>query len=286
MLPKSRLLSVFSKPTIALTVAVTGAAFLFACASAPASSGRKEKTPVDPGDDFFANDPTSSEEGLSPTANEDSGAFTPAAARPASGGSKDDAGSLAVDAGADDAGTAPPKVFCAGPLQAGDLMVSEMLITSRAGSGDDGEWIEITSTRACWLKVQGLSIESPRGTSAANAVAIAEDFELAPKGSFVVADSADPAKNHGLPGKVFAWAATDVLKNDGDTISLKLGATVVDSVTYPAFSNLTAGRTLAFPSDCPATVRTDWTRWSLTFDVYSAGFMGTPNATNDDVACY
>jgi len=282
MLPESRFfrfLSVF-------TVALTGAAFLFACASAPAAGGKKKKTPVDPGDDFFTDDPTMSEEGLSPTANEDSGAFTPAAARPASGGSKDDAGSITVDAGAGDSGTVEPKVFCAGALQAGDLVVTEMLISSRAGSGDDGEWIEITSTRACWLKVQGLSIESPRGTAAANAVAIAEDFELAPKGSFVVADSADPAKNHGLPGKVFAWGATDVLKNDGDTLSLKLGATVVDSVTYPAFSNLEAGRTLAFPSDCPANVRTDWTRWSLTFDVYSAGFKGTPNATNGDVACY
>ncbi len=283
MLPKSRFFRSFS----VLTLAVTGAAFLFACASAPAAIAKKKKTPVDPGDDFFGDDPTTSEEGLSPTANADSGAFTPAAARPApNNGSKDDAGTVTVDAGAADSGTVEPKVYCAGPLAAGDVVVTEMLISSRTGMGDDGEWVELTSTRSCWLKLQGLSIESPRGTTATNAVTISEDFELAPKGSFVVADSADPAKNHALPGKVFAWGASDVLKNDGDTISVKLGATVVDSVTYPAFSNLEPGRTLAFPSDCPGTVRTDWTRWSLTFDAYSAGFEGTPNATNDDVACY
>ena len=283
MLPESRLFRFAS----IVTVAVTGAAFLLACAAAPAASTKKKKTPIDPGDDFFANDPTSSEEGLTPTANEDSGAFTPAAARPAGGGSKGDGGPVVtVDAGADDAGTVAAKVYCAGALQAGDLAVTEMLIDSRAGTGDDGEWIEITSTRTCWLKLQGLSIESPRGTTAVNAVAINEDFELAPKGSFVVADSGDPAKNHGLPGKVFTWGAADVLKNDGDTLSLRLGATVVDTVTYPAFSNLEAGRTLAFPSDCPASVRSDWTRWSLTFDAYAVGFKGTPNATNDDVACY
>jgi len=282
MLPESRFFRSFS----VLTLAVTGAAFLFACASAPAASARKKKTPVDPGDDFFADDPTSSEEGLSPTANEDSGAFTPAAARPAPSGSKDDAGTVTVDGGAADSGIATPKVYCAGPLAAGDVVVTEMLITSRAGTGDDGEWVELTSTRSCWLKLQGLSIESPRGTTATNAVTIGDDFDLAPKGSFVVADSADPAKNHAVPGKVYAWGASDVLKNDGDTVSVKLGATVVDSVTYPAFSNLVAGRALAFPSDCPAAVRNDWTRWSLTFDAYSAGFEGTPNATNDDVACY
>lgn len=286
MLPQSRFLRGFS----ILTVALTGAAFLFACASAPAASAKKKKTPVDPGDDFFTDDPGMTEDGLTPTSNADSGAFTPASARPASSDAgrttSNDAGNVMVDAGASDSGTVDPKVFCGGPLQAGDLVISEMLITSRAGAGDDGEWIEITSARSCWLKLQGLSIESPRGTSAPNAVAIAEDYELPPKGSFIVADSADPAKNHGLPGKVLAWGASDVLKNDGDTLSLKLGATVVDTLTYPAFSNLTPGRTLAFPSDCPATVRGDWTRWSLTFDAYAAGFEGTPNATNDDVACY
>ena len=115
---------------------------------------------------------------------------------------------------------------------------------------------------------------------------IAEDYELAPLGTFIVADSADPAKNHNLPGKVFSWDATDVLKNDGDTVALKVGSTVIDTLTYPAFSNLEPGRTLSFPDDCAVAVRNDWLRWSLSFDAWKPGFKGTPNATNDDVACY
>lgn len=265
-----------------VTVAFTGAAFLFACASAPAASTKKKRTPIEPGDEFYDDDIPSLEEGLSPTANEDSGAFSPAGERPAPAAK--DAGPL-LDAGGD-SGTVVPKVFCQGALAAGDLAVSEILISSRAGSNDDGEWVEVRSTRTCWLNVKGLSIESPRGTLAPNAVTVDEDFEVAPKGTFVVAGSADPAKNHGLPGKVFAWAALDILKNDGDTVALKANGVVVDTVTYPAFSNLEPGRSLAFPADCPATVRSDWTRWSLTFDVYTAGFKGTPNAANGDVACY
>jgi hypothetical protein len=280
MTPRSRLLD-----WRFLTIAFTGAAFLFACASAPAASTKKKRTPVEPGDEFYDDDIPSQEEGLSPTSNEDSGAFSPASERPSVSGPKDDGGGPVLDAGSD-SGTVQPKVFCAGALAPGDLTIAELLINSRAGSGDDGEWVEIRSTRTCWLKLQGLVVESPRGTAAPNTTTIAEDFELAPKGSFVVADSADPAKNHALPGKVFAWGATDVLKNDGDTVALKLGATVIDSVTYPAFSNLEPGRTLAFPDDCPANVRTDWTRWSLTFDVYATGFKGTPNGANADVACY
>lgn len=266
-----------------LTVAFTGAAFLFACASAPAASTKKKRTPIEPGDEFYDDDVPTLEEGLTPTANEDSGAFSPAGERPAP--ATKDAGGPLVDAGGD-SGAVVPKVFCTGPLAAGDLAVSELLISSRTGSNDDGEWVEIRSTRTCWLNVKGLTIESPRGSLAPNAVTIEADLELAPKGTFVVAGSADPAKNHALPGKVLAWGALDILKNDGDTVALKAGGVVVDTVTYPAFSNLEPGRSLAFPDDCPGTVRGDWARWSLTFDVYTPGFKGTPNAANGDVACY
>jgi hypothetical protein len=266
-----------------VTIALTGAAFLFACASAPTASTKKKRTPVEPGDEFY-DDVPSQEEGLSPTSNEDSGAFTPAGERPAPP-AKDAGSTFALDGGSE-GGTVQPKVFCTGALAAGDLAISELLISSRTGANDDGEWVEITSTRTCWLRVKGLTIVSPRGTLAPNSVTIDEDYELAPKASFIVADSADPAKNHALPGKVFAWGALDVLKNDGDTVALKAGGTTIDTVTYPSFSNLEPGRSLAFPDDCAAGVRADWARWSLTFDVYTPGFKGTPNATNGDVACY
>lgn len=265
-----------------LAVLVTGAAFLFACTAEQAAGTKKRRTPMEPGDEFYDDDIPSVEEGLAPTLNEDSGAFG-ASSRPSSG-PKD--GGPIVDAGPRDSGPVGPKVYCDGALKTGDLAVAELLISSRAGSGDDGEWIEIRSTRTCWLKLKGLTISSPRGTATSNSVQIAEDYELEPRGSFVVADSLDPLKNHGLAGKVFAWEAADVLKNDGDTIKLELGAAVVDTLTYPAFSNLVAGRTLAFPDDCAWGVRADWQRWSLTFDEWKPGFKGTPNATNDDVACY
>ena len=262
-----------------MTVVFSGAAFLFACASAPGSTNTKKKRdPIDPGDSF--DDTGITDDGLTPTSDPDSGAFGAAGERP---GTKDSGPK--VDAGPLDAGPIV-KLLCDGPLKAGDLQIGELLLSSREGSGDEGEWVEIRSTRACWLKLKGLVIESPRGAAAPNKVTILEDYELAPKDSFVVADSADPLKNHALPGKVVAWDAADVLRNDGDTVNLKLGATVVDTLTYPAFSNLVPGRTLSFPEDCPGNVRSDWARWSLSFDAWKPGFQGTPNATNGDVACY
>jgi hypothetical protein len=262
-----------------ITLALTAAAVLVACTTEAGSTAKKKRTPVDPGDDFFDDDVPAAEEGLSPTTNPDSGAFG-ASARPAA---PKEAGP--ADAGPADAGPIP-KVYCDGPLAAGDLVLDELLVASRSGSGDDGEWVEIRSTRDCWLKLKGLTVASPRGAATTNQAQIAEDYELDPHGTFVVADSTDPLKNHGLPGKVFAWDAADVLKNDGDVLKLELGATVIDTHTYPAFSNLTPGRSLAFPDDCAPGVRSDWTRWSLSFAEWKPTWKGTPNATNSDVACY
>jgi hypothetical protein len=275
MLPRSPLRS----PLSLLLLFVTFAAVVVGCASADSTKKVKKKTPYDPGDDFFGEgESTPYEQPISAENDPDSGAFG-AASRPST---KD---ASAADAGSDDGGVVP-KTYCTGPLAAGDLAVVEIMISSRAGSSDDGEWVEVQNARNCWLKVKGVSIESPRGAAAPNTVTINEDFELAPKATFIVADSADPAKNHALPGKVFSWDATDVLKNDGDTITVKRGTTVIDRVTFPAFTNLEPGRSLAFPDDCAATARSDWQRWSLTFGAYGGSFKGTPNATNGDVACF
>lgn len=260
---------------MSLLLFATGVAFLAACA-AEATAPKKKKTPVDPGDEFW-DDTLYEEQPLEPAAvDPDSGAFVGAPVRPAG-----DGGGAPADGGA-----VGPKVYCSGPLLAGDLAVTEILVSSRTGSGDEGEWVEIASKRQCWLKLQGLVVESPRGALPANVATVTEQLELAPGGKLVVADSADPAKNGGLPGKVLSWNAADVLKNDGDTIRIKSGATVIDEVTYPAFSNLEAGRTLAFPADCAMTHHKDWTRWSLTFNEWKTGKKGTPNADNDDVACF
>jgi hypothetical protein len=268
-----------SRPFL-LLASFAAATTLLACASADA---KKKRQPVDPGDEFGW-DESPTETPIDTQIEPDSGAFG-APERPAA---NKDAGGVVLDAGSPDASDGGPvdKTYCLGPLAAGDLAIVELMISSRSGSGDDGEWVEIRSTRDCWLVLDGVAVESPRGTAAPNVATVAAGLELAPGATFVVAGSADPGKNHGVPAPVFAWNATDVLKNDGDTVTVKAGGVVVDTLTYPALSNLTPGRSLAFPSDCAAGDRADWQRWSLTFASFAAGFQGTPNAPNADVACF
>ncbi len=197
--------------------------------------------------------------------------------RPAKRDGGSDAGVVVVDA-------APPALCTS--LNPGDLQVVELMIASRAGSGDDGEWVEIRNTRSCIVSLKGITIESPRGLAAADQVIIASDDRIPPGGSFVVAAAADATKNHGIPGKVYAFGIADVLKNDGDTIRVLSGTTVIDTITYPRVGNLGTATSLTFPSDCKASDRTDFARWSLSFDSWTAGYKGTPNLPNDDVTCF
>jgi hypothetical protein len=256
---------------------------LVACVTEIIHPAKVKRAPIGDTDDFFDEEPADTEDAVAPVTVEDSGAFT-APRRPSSGAH--DAG---LDAAVDDAST-PPTGLCPGAVGPGDLAITELMIASNFGSGDKGEWVEITSQRSCRLSLNGLTVESPRGTTQKDTITIAEPFELAPGATFIVAGSADRFENHGLPGKVFAWDSADVLKNDGDTIRVKLGAVVIDELTYPSFSNLGFGSSIAFPSDCPSGVRSDWARWSLAFapfgDTFFPQYWGTPNATNDDIACY
>jgi Lamin Tail Domain len=214
--------------------------------------------------------------------NEDSGAFE-IPERQNNGSTADGGARTGVDGGdLADGGVA----LCSGPLEAGDVKIVEIMISAADGAGDKGEWVEIQSTRTCKLNVKGLTISSPRGTASSDSVTIADDLILPPDGSFIVAGSSNSASNHGLTGTIVSWNAADVLKNDGDTIDVKSGATVIDTLTYPKFATVPAGRSISFPLDCTWSDRSSWERWSYSFDTFSSTFQGTPNTDNDDVACY
>lgn len=265
-----------------------------ACSSATTRTSRAQATP---GDDFYEEEPlvepsepdsvnpNGFQAGERPAGAPDAAPPPPPpvdAAPPPADAARPDAGppDASVDAGP------PPKVYCP-PLVAGDLAITEFLISSRAGSGDNAEWVEITSRRsACTLKLDGLVVESPKG-AAFDTATLPAGAELPPLGSFVVAGSLAGARALGLPEPVYAFERTDVLKNDGDRITVRAGTTVVDQLDYPGFSNVTPARSVAFPSNCPAAVRGDWGRWSLTFSTYAGGAQrGTPGRDNVDVTCY
>ncbi len=175
--------------------------------------------------------------------------------------------------------------ICQGTLAPGDLIIDELMIESIAGAGDHGEWLEVESTLDCALDLRGLHGDAPSGNKV-RTFDVGTDVWIPAFGSFVVADSDNAAIDHDLPGTVIAWSGQpgDVLGNKGGTVTLEYDEGIIDSVTYPSMA-LTVGASLAFPSDCMPSQRSDWSTWQTsTFDWFP-GFFGTPNAPNDDVQC-
>jgi hypothetical protein len=187
---------------------------------------------------------------------------------------------------------APPLPFdagdaglCATPLGPGDLVIDELMIASVAGTGDHGEWLEVRSTRDCVLDVIGLHGECPTGAKVVT-FDILDDLWVPPGGTFLVADSSNPALEHDLPGALVTWSGEpgDVLRNKGTTLTLTSNGAMVDALTYPALK-LTIGASYAFPADCAPSTRSDFTRWQISAASWFPGFSGTPNAPNADVHC-
>ena len=288
-----------------LAVAGLVSAAAFACSTSPAA----KKHPVggdvensDPGDPPLPPAPPPDYD------NSDSGAFTaPGPDRPRDAAAPKPDGSRGnpnptKDAGVrpdaslpeDDSGPLPPDdsgvvvtppTLCPTPLAKGDLAIVEMMIDSASGAGDRGEWVEIQNTRDCTLNLKGLRVESPRGTEF-DYVDVTEDMLLAPSATFVVADTVVDSLNHTLPGTLLSWVATDALKNDGDTVSIKMGTLVIDELTYGTWGASYPGRSLSFSVDCAWTDRLDWARWTWSDAEWMTGFKGTPNADNADVKCF
>ena len=89
--------------------------------------------------------------------------------------------------------------ICTRPLAMGDLIIVELMIESTSGTGDHGEWIEVESSLRCAVNINGLA-ECPTGAKV-NTFEVSGDLWIPPLGTFIIADSTNPAVNgHHLPG--------------------------------------------------------------------------------------
>jgi hypothetical protein len=187
-----------------------------------------------------------------------------------------------TDSGSNDSGSVAD---CTTPIAPGDLVLRELMVASRGGVGDIGEWVEIVSTRSCRMNIKGIEVVSPRGASQ-DVASVTSDLWVLPGETLVVANTDDPNSNNNLPGTVITWSGHpgDVLRNSGDTVTIFLGTTVIDTLTYPDLF-VTPGVSVTFPDDCNAQDRNDWNFWVDSNSSWANGLVGTPNAPNVDVTC-
>ena len=162
------------------------------------------------------------------------------------------------------------------PGAAGDVIVTEFMAKSAAGSPDKGEWIELMNTTGATLDLNGCVLEDD-GTDEHT---IDGAPIMAPGDFLVLAASDDAALNHGLtPGYVYDYN----LSNLSDEIVLTCGGVEIDRVNYTSSWN-TEG--VAFQLDPSKLTAADndhdynWCDATTGYGTADPAKLGTPGAIN------
>lgn len=164
-----------------------------------------------------------------------------------------------------------------GPEAAGDVLVTEFMAKSQAGT-DQGEWVEVYNNTASELDLYGCYLQDAQSDDHKIAVSV----PIAPGKYAVLARSGDPAINHGVdPDYVYSGFS---LANSGDEITLRCDGLVIDTVVYDGTWVKEGVSIQLAPAGYTATKNDLFENWCFgTSSFGTAGLMGTPGAAN--VAC-
>ncbi|MBM4345906.1 MAG: lamin tail domain-containing protein [Deltaproteobacteria bacterium] len=97
------------------------------------------------------------------------------------------------------------------------------------GTGDLGEWFEILNVSNKNLDLNGVTIT---GKASDTPIVVSTSIPIKPGQAVVFAPSADVTKNGGHTPALTYVQSKFPLSNDADTITINLGNTVIDTVSY------------------------------------------------------
>jgi hypothetical protein len=190
-----------------------------------------------------------------------------------------------ADAGPPDAGhDAGQDAGLRCPPEPGAIVFVEVMVASRTGGSDLGEWFEVLNRGACNIDLTGMTIESPTAGGAPMAHTVTGGV-IAIGEHYVFAQSPLPSENHGLP---YDYAYGDgtagiVLNNSNDRLLLRApSGTVLDEVSWDL--DWFYGASRQFPSDRDVTRNDLLSSWCDSVAVYSTApggpYLGTPGMPN------
>jgi hypothetical protein len=204
---------------------------------------------------------------LDATANDDPAAWCDATATYGTGGQKGTPGAAN--------GECPIVLPATTPDTAGQLVITELMAKSGAGSGDKGEWFELHNASAEDLDLYGcwLADKNPEQYQ------FVEHVVVPASGYLVLALSNDPAVNFGLVDPHVYQGFS--LSNEGEALSLSCGATVIDAISFTA-AWVTDGVAHQLSSaSLSAVANDDDAAWCpAVADFGTASKKGTPGAPN------
>ncbi|GMV40003.1 MAG: hypothetical protein AMXMBFR64_17190 [Myxococcales bacterium] len=169
------------------------------------------------------------------------------------------------------------------PVQAGALVITEILAVSKATPSPAGAWIEIYNPGVSPVDVRLLVVSD--GAGGLHTIAGGPDPRLVPPGEFAVLGAAGPAVNGGV-AVLDTWGGAIALgPAGGNLVRLISPAGVVDEVYYgeAAFPPLVAGVSIELDQGYLDELSNDeGGRWCPSQKVFGAGDQGSPGAGGHD----
>jgi hypothetical protein len=160
------------------------------------------------------------------------------------------------------------------------LVITEIMKDPDAVSDDLGEWFEVTNTGVAEVDLAGLVVFDADG----DAFEVDGALPVAAGAQVVFAASADATQNGGVVPD-YAYAVDDLkLSNEGGTIGVRRGDTVVDSVAWDTLPDEEGHAIALDPAAFDAGLNDLVASWCAAATPYGAGDYGTPGSANPSCA--
>ncbi len=161
----------------------------------------------------------------------------------------------------------------------GDFVITEVMNNPASLDDKVGEWFEVKNTSDNCIDMQGIVIESNGDPSHTIASSITVQI-----GNYVTLGRDKAALGAIGVNLSYAYGASITLSNSADTLTLRTGSSVIDSISYTAakINPNGASRTLD-PKFTDPKANDDETHWceAKSFIMGASGDRGTPNKAND-----
>ena len=161
-------------------------------------------------------------------------------------------------------------------LQAGDLIISEVMHNPEMVVDYRGEWIEIYNNSGAELNLNGLEIDNgiDRGITVDQQLIVAD-------GAYVVLGVYASSIGNGGYSPDFVYNYADLRLGKNTTLTLSNGSTTIDTFAYTASTHdTTPGTSLSLNSLDPSDAD-DPSNWCTSTSSYGDGDLGTPGNAND-----
>jgi cysteine-rich repeat protein len=165
-------------------------------------------------------------------------------------------------------------------IPAGALIISEIMTNPAKVADDVGEWIEIKNVSSSPVELNGLMVQTGTLKPIQSPIEGPTALVLQPGGFALLAASADPAVNGGLPKPTAVYAKV-AFSSTAATVSIWSAGIQLDQVTYGTGWPIVVGKSMALEptittgegNDIPAA-------WCKGQAIYGDGDFGSPGQAN------